>query len=88
MTQPLVDSGEFRRIGEVPTPWPCFAVVIHPRLHDERQLLCAILEIIFAEAQLLKTNAETTARLIADRYKLQKDQVSKWLTLTQWSKSV
>ena len=25
-TKFLVDSGEWRRIGEVPTPWPCFSV--------------------------------------------------------------
>ena len=25
-TKPLVDSGVFRRIGECPTPWPCFVI--------------------------------------------------------------
>ena len=28
MTQPLVDKGIFRRIGECPTPWPCFVFAI------------------------------------------------------------
>ena len=25
-TKPLVDSGEWRRVGECVTPWPCFVV--------------------------------------------------------------
>ena len=25
-TKPLVDSGEWSRVAEVPTPWPCFSV--------------------------------------------------------------
>eukprot|EP00292_Cryptomonas_paramecium_P013533 CAMPEP_0113663460 /NCGR_PEP_ID=MMETSP0038_2-20120614/1153_1 /TAXON_ID=2898 /ORGANISM="Cryptomonas paramecium" /LENGTH=220 /DNA_ID=CAMNT_0000578487 /DNA_START=22 /DNA_END=680 /DNA_ORIENTATION=+ /assembly_acc=CAM_ASM_000170 len=28
MTKPLVDQGEFRRVGEIPTPWPCFVVAV------------------------------------------------------------
>merc|ERR1711965_936584 len=31
-TKPLVDSGEWSRVAEVPTPWPCFAVVCTPEI--------------------------------------------------------
>ena len=27
-TKPFVDNGTFRRIGNCPTPWPCFVVAI------------------------------------------------------------
>ena len=29
-TKPLVDSGEWRRVGECVTPWPCFALAATP----------------------------------------------------------
>ncbi|MEM7288071.1 MAG: ABC transporter substrate-binding protein [Actinomycetota bacterium] len=28
MTQPLVDAGEFRRVGVEPTPWPSFVIAV------------------------------------------------------------
>lgn len=29
MTKPIVDKGIFRRVGDCPTPWPCFVIAIH-----------------------------------------------------------
>jgi hypothetical protein len=26
MTEPFVQSGELKRVGELPTPWPCFVL--------------------------------------------------------------
>ena len=28
MTKPLVDSGIFKKLGECPTPWPCFVIAV------------------------------------------------------------
>ena len=39
-TKPLVDSGEWSRVAEVPTPWPCFAVCVRRKLRDNARTTC------------------------------------------------
>ncbi|TXC78532.1 type 2 periplasmic-binding domain-containing protein [Luteibaculum oceani] len=31
-TQPYVTTGNFKRIGEIPTPWPAFVLAVSPRI--------------------------------------------------------
>ena len=41
-TKPLVDNGTFRRIGNCPTPWPCFVIAVREdfiKRNKERCLL-------------------------------------------------
>jgi sulfonate transport system substrate-binding protein len=46
-TKPYVDSGEFKRIGEVRTPWPCFVVAASTKFienhQDELELMLEVL---------------------------------------------
>ena len=42
MTQPIVDKGVFRRIGECPTPWPCFVVAVRNEVLEKHEELCSI----------------------------------------------
>src|SRR5690606_33826789 len=46
-TKPLVDQGIFRRLGDCPTPWPCFVVVATDNfIKDQQGPLQHILEVI------------------------------------------
>ena len=84
-TQPFVDQGKCKRVGEVLTPWPCFVIAVRTEiLEQESALLQAILPIIQKRAQELK-NSDDAAEVLAWRYALKKDEVSAWLSKTEWS---
>jgi len=85
MTHPLVAEGTLRRLGELPTPWPAFAVAVRMdiwehRADDVRQLLTDALK----RAARLAASAEAPA-LIASRYGLVPEQAATWLSLTRWA---
>lgn len=84
-TQPFVDQGKCKRIGEVLTPWPCFVIAVRNEvLQNEAALLQAILPIVQKRAQELK-NSDDAAEVLAWRYALKKDEVTAWLSKTEWS---
>lgn len=84
-TQPFVDQGKCRRIGEVLTPWPCFVIAVRSEiLGQEEELLRAILPIVQSRAQELK-NSLDAAEVLAWRYALKQDEVQQWLHKTEWS---
>jgi sulfonate transport system substrate-binding protein len=84
-TQPFVDQGKCKRIGEVYTPWPCFVIAVRNEvLAREEVLLNAIIQIIQARANQLKA-APDTAEVLAWRYALKQGEASNWLKQTEWS---
>jgi ABC-type nitrate/sulfonate/bicarbonate transport system substrate-binding protein len=84
-TQPFVDQGKCKRIGEVYTPWPCFVIAVRNEvLATEKPLLQELLTIVQARAKQLK-QAPDAAEVLAWRYALKKDEVTEWLHQTEWS---
>lgn len=84
-TKPLVDEGVFRRLGDEPTPWPCFVIVsTDDFLKNNSKLITAILEPLNQKSKSLKllTNIEEQ---ISKRYKLKVEDVRNWLSITEWS---
>ena len=85
MTQPLVDNGEFRRIGERIVPWPAFVVSVRQEyLADHRQDVRKVLDIISGYAARLKTGTGSP-ELISKTYGIQLTDAQNWLTDVQWS---
>jgi ABC-type nitrate/sulfonate/bicarbonate transport system substrate-binding protein len=84
-TQPFLDQGKCKRIGEVYTPWPCFVIAVRNEvLAREEVLLNAIIQIIQARANQLKA-APDTSEVLAWRYALKQGEASNWLKQTEWS---
>ncbi|MFM8597278.1 MAG: substrate-binding domain-containing protein [Flavobacteriales bacterium] len=87
-TQPFVDQGKCKRLGEVITPWPCFVIAVRSEtLQEEARLLKSILPIVQARARELKNSADA-AEVIAWRYALKKNEVKQWLNKTEWSQQL
>ncbi|MCK0123939.1 substrate-binding domain-containing protein [Gelidibacter sp. F2691] len=85
MTKPIVDSGVFRRIGNCPTPWPCFVIAVRDEfLAANENLVKIILEIINNTTIDFK-EIPSIDRMIANRYALELEDVQEWLSLTEWS---
>ncbi len=86
-TKPLVDNGIFRRLGDCPTPWPCFVIAAGPKLLEgESNLLPHILEVINSYTSDFAF-IPSIDKTLANRYKQQLEDVRQWLALTRWSQA-
>jgi len=84
-TQPWVDRGDFKFVGECLTPWPCFVIVATNRVLEENAATVErILEIVNQTTEEFK-HIPSIDKTIAIRYDLKLEEVKKWLSKTQWS---
>jgi ABC-type nitrate/sulfonate/bicarbonate transport system substrate-binding protein len=87
-SKPLVDSGEFRFLGECKTPWPCFAVVAcNQFIAQEPALLKSVLEIVNKSCYELKFQQEEATNMVAWRYQLKLDDAKQWFTELEYAYS-
>lgn len=85
MTKPLVDSGEFRLVGQRPTPWPCFVMVASKAfINDHSDQLKKIQELIYSRCKNFQEN-KTSAQLVAERFNLKLKDAAEWFSKTQWA---
>ena len=83
-TAPMVEKGKMRRIGEIPSPWPCFVMVttekaiqeFGPSIFEVRDEIYRLSEILY--------QSENLADLLALEYHLNPEDVKEWLKQTTW----
>lgn len=86
-TKPIVDAGIFRRLGDCPTPWPCFMLVGTNRfIAEEPNIINHILEVINIYSSEFKS-IPSIDRTLANRYGQQLPDIQEWMQLTEWSQS-
>ncbi|QBA64121.1 substrate-binding domain-containing protein [Muriicola soli] len=86
-TKPLVTQGIFRRLGDCPTPWPCFVITAHEQMIAENgRMIRHILEVINTYTVDFK-RIPSIDRTLANRYQLELEDIQKWLGMTRWSQS-
>ncbi len=84
-TKPLVDNGSFRRLGDCPTPWPCFVVAATDDFIKKNSgTLNHILEVINTYSAEFK-QIPSIDRTLANRYGQKLEDIREWLSLTEWS---
>jgi ABC-type nitrate/sulfonate/bicarbonate transport system substrate-binding protein len=83
MTKPLVDKGIFRRVGDCPTPWPCFVIAVRDEVLEKNpDTITQILEIINIKTQKFK-DIEDIETTLATKYHQQIEDIKEWLHLTE-----
>lgn len=83
-TTPMVEKGSMRRIGEIPSPWPCFVMVATDgALAEFGQVIFEVRDYIYSISKKLKTQ-KNLAQLISEEFHLQPSEIEKWLSETQW----
>ena len=84
-TKPLVDNGTFKRVGECPSPWPCFVIAVRNEfLIENKSVIALILEIINTTTEEFK-HIPSIDRTLATRYHQKLEDIQQWLQQTQWS---
>jgi ABC-type nitrate/sulfonate/bicarbonate transport system substrate-binding protein len=85
MTKPFVDQGIFRRLGDCPTPWPCFVIAVRKTfLKEHSDSIKQLLAFINQHTKSIK-NQPNLAERIAQHYRLNSIDVETWLSQTTWS---
>lgn len=82
-TQPFVTRGEFRRVGVLNTPWPCFVIAVRSPLVESEEL--ARLLTVLQQATIRLTRDPRALERIARHYQLPISEVQSWWELTRWA---
>jgi len=84
-TKPIVDNGVFRRVGNCPSPWPCFVIAVREDfLESNKADVKTILDIVNKTTSKFK-NIPNIDQIIGKRYGQEIEDVQEWLSLTEWS---
>ncbi|WP_040669676.1 type 2 periplasmic-binding domain-containing protein [Nitritalea halalkaliphila] len=84
-TSPYVQQGKFARIGEIPTPWPCFVCVARPEVvHTHRALLVELQALLWQEIEEMHQD-RALHKKIAAMYQLDPEETLSWLSNTTWA---
>jgi len=83
-TKPLVDNGTFKRVGDCPTPWPCFVIAASEAfLKENESVLNHILEVINTYTAEFK-QIPSIDRTLSNRYEQKLEDIQEWLSKTRW----
>ncbi len=83
-TKPLVDDATFRRIGNCPTPWPCFVIAVRNEvLENHPEEIKEILNLINSKTVAFK-EIENIDAILSKRYQQKLEDIQKWLSITEW----
>lgn len=80
-----VHAGSIKRIGEIPSPWPCFVFVVNDRSIGEfSNLIQKIRNEIYDISEKLSVDPTLPNRL-SEAYSLGLEDVKSWLNQTKWA---
>lgn len=87
-TKPLVDSNIFRRIGDYPSPWPCFVIASRKELLEEYEEETRDILNIINRTTIEFKDIPNIDKTIANRYDQKLEDVQQWLEITEWSQDL
>ncbi|KOF01781.1 hypothetical protein OB69_15665 [Roseivirga seohaensis subsp. aquiponti] len=84
-TKSLVDSGEFRRVGERKTPFSCFVICVSDKAFQEKkEAVLTTINALFQQVNQFIASADKV-KLISDFYNLKSEDVEAWLKDVSWA---
>lgn len=84
-TKPLVDEGIFRRLGDCPTPWPCFVIAVREDfLREHPEAVQTMLHNINKTTSAFKT-IPAIDEVLSKKYGQTIADINQWLDITTWS---
>ncbi|MDR7129583.1 hypothetical protein J2X69_001928 [Algoriphagus sp. 4150] len=84
-TKPWVDSGQMKRIGEVPSPWPCFAIIASDKaLAEFGKILFQLRDSVYHASENLQAS-DLAVKEISQNYELDAADVKEWFAQTTWA---
>ena len=87
MTDPLVKRGEFKRVGEVPTPWPCFVLAVR-KDGVNLQKLNQVLSQVSIACNDFKSNRSKSIERVVSKFGIEKHLVEEWFSRLSFASSL
>lgn len=86
-TKPIVDEGIFRRVGDCPSPWPCFVIASEEEYYMQHsKQIEKLLSILNSITEDFK-NIENLSEILSERYQQKEKDISLWLQKTEWGQN-
>ena len=83
-TDPYCVSGPLKRIGSLPTPWPCFVIAVNTAFYElNRERVDELVSEVLDEAASFK-NHPAALSIITERYGLTVERAQKWFDSVEW----
>jgi hypothetical protein len=88
-TQPLVENGNFKQVGIIPTPWPCFVIAVANTVSKAQLALLEneFLPLVEQKTKELKLE-NSSVKILAEEHNLKETAVSEWLNKTAWFEKI
>ena len=84
-TNPYVDKGLLKRVGEFATPWPCFVIAATDKVLAERPKdIVRMLRTIHDSCDWFMQNEEVID-LVSERYEQKPEDAARWYHSTEWA---
>tara|TARA_R110000796_G_scaffold162592_3_gene279490 strand:+ start:22308 stop:23177 length:870 start_codon:yes stop_codon:yes gene_type:complete len=84
-TKSLVDSGEFRRVGERKTPFSCFVICVSDKAFEEKkEAVLTTINALFQQVNQFVASTDKVKR-ISEFYHLKPEDVEAWLKDVNWT---
>ncbi|MEX2512267.1 MAG: ABC transporter substrate-binding protein [Cyclobacteriaceae bacterium] len=85
-TKPYVDKGWFRRVGEIPTPWPSFVIVASEKaMIKSPEVVKAVRDALYVMNAEMMNQPSKKVKSIGLQYQLKEEDVSEWISQTSWA---
>ena len=87
-TQPYVDQGKLRRIGECVTPWPCFVIAVNRKILQKHPNKIWNLLWVIRKTCRIFMHQEDAPEIIARVYGLKEHDARNWFHQTEWEQDI
>jgi len=88
MTKPYVDSGEFRRIAERPTPWPAFVIVAREEVIFNHPGEIRKIQEIIIKSSVQFMNDKNAPEVVSKKFGFSKSDAQDWFSKTRWATDI
>lgn len=87
-TQPYLDSGQLRRIGECVTPWPCFVIAVNQKILQKHPNKIWNILWVIRKACRIFMHQDDAPQIIAKEYGLKLPDANNWYHQTEWEQDI
>lgn len=86
MTKPWVDKGDLIKLGEIPTPWASFSIVVrNDILENHEDEIVLFIKSLSDYTYKFKQNALESIEYIANYFDFSVNDIKKWIIDTDWN---
>ena len=86
MTHPFVQAGELRRVGEIPTPWPCFVIAANSKaLVTKADAIARVVAQVRRACVEFKKNRDASIAAVVSKFGLEKQTATEWFDAVEFA---